>query len=64
MKEGTCAKTLAKIQARRTFHIGDMRRNVLSKLIEICIAMLVVDLTKGQGTDKILGLPNDGFLLN
>ena len=23
-----------------------------------------LDLTKGQGTDKILGLPNDGFLLN
>ena len=23
-----------------------------------------LDLRKGQGTDKILGLPNDGFLLN
>ena len=23
-----------------------------------------LDLKKGQGIDKILGLPNDGFLLN
>ena len=23
-----------------------------------------LDLMKGQGVDKILGLPNDGFLLN
>ena len=35
MKGGTYAKTLAKIQVRGIFRIRDIRRNVLSKLIEI-----------------------------
>ena len=35
MKEGTYAKTVAKIQVRGIFRIRDIRRNVLPKLIEI-----------------------------
>ena len=34
MKEGTYAKTVAKIQVRGIFRIRDIRRNVLPKLIE------------------------------
>ena len=34
---GTYIKTLAKIQVRGIFHIRDIRRNVLLKLIEICM---------------------------
>ena len=37
MKGGTYTKTLAKIQVRRTFRIRDIRRNVLLKLIKICM---------------------------
>ena len=37
MKEGTYTKTLAKIQVRGIFRIRDIRRNVLPKLIEICM---------------------------
>ena len=37
MKGGTYTKTLAKIQVRGIFRIRDIRRNVLSKLIEICM---------------------------
>ena len=37
MKGGTYAKTFAKIQARGIFRIRDIRRNVLPKLIEICM---------------------------
>ena len=36
MKGGKRAKTLAKIQVRGIFRIQDIRRNVLSKFIEIC----------------------------
>ena len=39
MKGGTYTKTLAKIQVREIFRIRDMRRNVLPKLIEICMKM-------------------------
>ena len=35
MKGGKYAKTLAKNQIRRIFHIPDIRRNVLPKFIEI-----------------------------
>ena len=37
MKGGTYTKTLAKIQVRGTFRLRDIRRNVLPKLIEICM---------------------------
>ena len=37
MKGGTYTKTLAKIQGRGIFPIRDIRRNVLPKLIEICM---------------------------
>ena len=37
MKVGTYTKTLAKIQVRGIFRIRDIRRNILPKLIEICI---------------------------
>ena len=37
MKGGKYAKTLAKIQIKGIFRIRDIRRNVLPKLIEICI---------------------------
>ena len=37
MKGDTYIKTLAKIQVRGVFRIQDMRRNVLPKLIEICM---------------------------
>ena len=37
MKGGN-AKTLAKIQVRRIFGIRDIRRNVIPKFIEICMA--------------------------
>ena len=37
MKGGTYTKTLAKIQVRGIFRIRDIRRNVLPKLIEICM---------------------------
>ena len=37
MKGGKYAKTLAKIQVRGIFRIRDIRRNVLPKLIEICM---------------------------
>ena len=37
MKGGKYAKTLAKIQVRRIFHMRDIGRNVLHKFIEICI---------------------------
>ena len=37
MKGGTYTKTLAKIQGRGIFPIRDIRRNVLLKLIEICM---------------------------
>ena len=35
MKGGKYAKNLAKIQVKGTFRIRDIRRNVLSKFIEI-----------------------------
>ena len=37
MKGGAYTKTLAKIQVRGIFRIRDIRRNVLPKLIEICM---------------------------
>ena len=37
MKGGTYTKILAKIQVRGIFRIRDIRRNVLPKLIEICM---------------------------
>ena len=37
MKGGTYTKTLGKIQVRGIFRIRDIRRNVLPKLIEICM---------------------------
>ena len=37
MKGGTYIKTLAKIQVRGIFRIRDIWRNVLPKLIKICI---------------------------
>ena len=37
MKEGTYTKTLAKIQVRGIFRTRDILRNVLPKLIEICM---------------------------
>ena len=37
IKGGTYTKTLAKIQVRGIFRIQDIRRNVLPKLIEICM---------------------------
>ena len=37
MKGGTYTKTLAKTQVRGIFRIRDLRRNVLRKLIEICM---------------------------
>ena len=37
MKGGKYTKTLAKIQVRGIFRIRDIRRNVLPKLIEICM---------------------------
>ena len=37
MKGGTYTKALAKIQVRGIFRIRDIRRNVLPKLIEICM---------------------------
>ena len=37
MKGGKYAKTLAKIQVRGIFRIQDIRRNVLTKYVEICI---------------------------
>ena len=37
MKGVTYTKTLAKIQVRGIFSIRDIRRNVLPKLIEICM---------------------------
>ena len=37
MKGGTYTKTLAKIQVRGIFRKRDMRRNILPKLIEICM---------------------------
>ena len=37
MKGDTYSKTLAKIQVRGIFRIRDTRRNVLLKLIEICM---------------------------
>ena len=37
MKGGTYTLTLAKIQVRGIFRIRDIRRNVLPKLIEICM---------------------------
>ena len=37
MKGGIYTKTLAKIQVRGIFRIRDIRRNVLSKFIEICM---------------------------
>ena len=37
IKGGTYTKTLAKIQDRGIFRIRDIRRNVLPKLIEICM---------------------------
>ena len=40
MKGGTYKKTLAKIQVRGIFRILDIRRNVLPKLIEICMETL------------------------
>ena len=48
MKGGTYTKTLAKIQVRGIFRKRDMRRNILPKLIEICMdtpcwTMLVLD---------------------
>ena len=45
MKGGTYTKTLAKIQVRGIFRKRDIRRNVLPKLIKICMetdAMLVL----------------------
>ena len=36
-KEGTYTKTLAKIQVRGIFHIRDIGRNGLPKIIEICM---------------------------
>ena len=39
MKGVEYTKTLAKIQASAIFHIRDIRRNVLSKFIEIFIDM-------------------------
>ena len=37
MKGGTYTKTLAMIQVRGIFRILDIRRNILPKLIEICM---------------------------
>ena len=37
MKGGTYTKTLPKIHVRGIFRIGDIRRNVLPKFIEICM---------------------------
>ena len=37
MKGGTYTKTLAKNQVRGIFCIRDIRRNVLPKIIEICV---------------------------
>ena len=37
MKGGTYTKTLTKIQVRGILRIPDIRRNVLAKLIEICM---------------------------
>ena len=37
MKGGTYTKTLAKIKVRGIFLIRDIRRNLLPKLIEICM---------------------------
>ena len=37
MKGDTYAKTLAKIQVSGIFRVRDIRRNVLPKLIEICM---------------------------
>ena len=37
MKGGTYTKTFAKIQVRGIFRMRDIRRNVLPKLIEICL---------------------------
>ena len=37
MKGGKYTKPLAKNQVRRIFRIRDIRRNVLSKFIEICM---------------------------
>ena len=37
MKGGTYTKTLANIQVRGIFRIRDIQRNVLSKIIEICL---------------------------
>ena len=37
MKGGTYTKTLAKFQVRGIFLIRDIRRNVLPKIIEICM---------------------------
>ena len=37
-KEGNYANTLAKIQVTANFIVEDMRRNVLPKFIEICMA--------------------------
>ena len=36
-KGGTLPKTLAKTQVRGIFRLRDIRRNVLPKLIEICM---------------------------
>ena len=37
IKGGTYTKTLAKIQVRGIFRIRDIRRNVLPKLMKICM---------------------------
>ena len=37
MKGGTYTKTLAKIQVRGIFRIRDIQRNILPKIIEICM---------------------------
>ena len=42
MKGDTYAKTLAKIQVRGMFRKRDIQRNVLPKLIEICMETLVL----------------------
>ena len=43
MKGGTYTKTLGKIQVRGIFRIRGIRRNVLPKLIEICMEICMYE---------------------
>ena len=65
MKGGTYTKTLAKIHVRGIFRIRDIRRNVLPKIIEICMETPCCSLPADVlwGSFAPFPLPSNSFFL-